>query len=60
VKARSGASPVRLRTTFLDAFRSLDGPNAVIVEANVNADLSADMQILVNPQTTMVAENLIL
>jgi Ca2+-binding RTX toxin-like protein len=31
----------------------LGGPNAVIVEVNVNADLAADMQIFVNLQTTM-------
>jgi Ca2+-binding RTX toxin-like protein len=33
--------------------QSLGGPNAVIVEINVNADLAADMQIFVNLQTTM-------
>jgi hypothetical protein len=31
----------------------LGGPNAVIVEVNVNADLAADMQIFVNLTTTM-------
>jgi Ca2+-binding RTX toxin-like protein len=33
--------------------QSLGGPNAVIVEINVNADPAADMQIFVNLTTTM-------
>jgi len=40
--------------------QGLGGPNAVIVEVNVNADLAADMQIFVNLQTTMVAGDFIL
>jgi Ca2+-binding RTX toxin-like protein len=34
---------------------SLGGPNACIVEVNVNSDLAADMQIFVNLRTNMVA-----
>jgi Ca2+-binding RTX toxin-like protein len=40
--------------------QSLGGPNACIVEVNVNANLGADMQIFVNLQTTMVAGDFIL
>ena len=40
--------------------QSLGGPNAVIVEVNVNADLAADMQIFVNLTTTMVAGDFVL
>jgi len=50
--AFSAAGQVRIQ--------SLDGPNACIVEVNVNADLGADMQIFVNLQTNMVAGDFIL
>jgi Ca2+-binding RTX toxin-like protein len=40
--------------------QSLGGPNAVIVEINVNADPAADMQIFVNLTTTMQAGDFLL
>jgi hypothetical protein len=40
--------------------QGLGGPNALVVEVNVNAGLAADMQIFVNLQTTMVAGDFIL
>jgi len=38
----------------------LGGPNAVIVEVNVNGDLAADMQMFVNLTTTMAAGDFVL
>jgi Ca2+-binding RTX toxin-like protein len=38
----------------------LGGPNAVIVEVNVNGDLAADMQIFVNLTTTMAVGDFVL
>jgi Ca2+-binding RTX toxin-like protein len=40
--------------------QSLGGPNACIVEVNVNAGLAADMQIFVNLQTTMALGDFVL
>jgi Ca2+-binding RTX toxin-like protein len=40
--------------------QSLGGPNACIVEVNVNAGLAADMQIFVNLQQTMAAGDFVL
>jgi hypothetical protein len=40
--------------------QTLGGPNACIVEVNVNANLGADMQIFVNLQTNMVAGDFVL
>jgi Ca2+-binding RTX toxin-like protein len=40
--------------------QSLGGPNAVIVEVNVNGGLAADMQIFVNLTTTMAVGDFVL
>jgi len=52
--AFGGASAGQLRLV------GLGGPNAVVVEADINGDRVADLQIFINGQTTMVVTDFIL